>query len=123
MEHSLAIGLSAQVVEALDLKEGDKIDIRVVEERAFDLALDRDCERALERINGFRKQLLLGHDSTTRRQTSGSRCDGRTDRNEHPVLRLHPGPVQRDGRKSIDQGLQRQRPSAQRASQCRAAQG
>lgn len=58
--NSLAIRLPAQVVEALDLKEGDEIDIRVAGERAFDIALDRSRERALERISGLRKPLPAG---------------------------------------------------------------
>ncbi|MDH4987644.1 AbrB/MazE/SpoVT family DNA-binding domain-containing protein [Aminobacter anthyllidis] len=58
--NSLAIRLPAQVVEALDLKEGDEIDIRVAGERAFDIALDKSRERALERIRGLRKPLRAG---------------------------------------------------------------
>lgn len=58
--NSLAIRLPAQVVEALDLKEGDEIDIRVAGERAFDIALDKSRERALERIRGLRKPLPAG---------------------------------------------------------------
>jgi len=53
--NSLAIRLPASVVEALKLKEGDEVDIRVAGERKFDLALDRSRERALKRI----KQLAL----------------------------------------------------------------
>ncbi|WP_269931390.1 AbrB/MazE/SpoVT family DNA-binding domain-containing protein [Aminobacter sp. HY435] len=58
--NSLAIRLPAQVVEALDLKEGDEIDIRVAGDRAFDIALDRSRARALERLNGLRKPLPAG---------------------------------------------------------------
>lgn len=58
--NSLAIRLPTQVVEALGLKEGDEIDIRVAGERAFDIDLDRSRERALERIRGLRKPLPAG---------------------------------------------------------------
>jgi len=53
--NSLAIRLPASVVDALKLKEGDEVDIRVAGERKFDLALDRSRERALKRI----KELAL----------------------------------------------------------------
>ena len=48
--NSLAIRLPGTVVEALKLKEGDEVDVRVAGTRAFDLALDRSRERALKRI-------------------------------------------------------------------------
>jgi antitoxin MazE len=53
--NSLAIRLPAVIVEALKLKEGDEVDVRVAGDRAFDLALDRSRERALKRI----KELAL----------------------------------------------------------------
>jgi antitoxin MazE len=58
--NSLAIRLPAAVVEALDLKEGDEIDIRVAGERAFDVERDRTRERALERIRSMRRPLPAG---------------------------------------------------------------
>jgi antitoxin MazE len=58
--NSLAIRLPAAVVEALDLKEGDDIDIRVAGERAFDVERDRTRERALERIRSMRRPLPAG---------------------------------------------------------------
>lgn len=58
--NSLAVRLPATVVEALQLKEGDEIDIRVVGERAFDIELDRSRERALKRIRELRKPLPAG---------------------------------------------------------------
>jgi antitoxin MazE len=58
--NSLAIRLPASVVEALKLKEGDEIDIRVAGERAFDVDRDRSRERALERIRALRKRLPPG---------------------------------------------------------------
>jgi antitoxin MazE len=58
--NSLAIRLPAVIVEALKLKEGDEVDIRVAGTRAFDVALDRSRERALERIKALRKPLPPG---------------------------------------------------------------
>ena len=47
--NSLAIRLPAAVVEALNLKEGDEIEIQVAGSRAFDVARDRSREEALQR--------------------------------------------------------------------------
>lgn len=58
--NSLAIRLPSAVVEALGLKEGDEIDIKVAGERAFDIELDRSRERALERIRTLRRPLPEG---------------------------------------------------------------
>ncbi|MDP3318403.1 MAG: AbrB/MazE/SpoVT family DNA-binding domain-containing protein, partial [Bosea sp. (in: a-proteobacteria)] len=55
--NSLAVRLPASVVEALGLKEGDDIEIRVAGERAFDVALDRSRERALARVRALRRPL------------------------------------------------------------------
>ena len=58
--NSLAIRLPSTVVEALDLKEGDEIEVRVAGERAFDIALDRSRELALKRIRELQKPLPRG---------------------------------------------------------------
>ena len=58
--NSLAIRLPSSVVEALGLKEGDEIDIRVAGERAFDVELDRSREQALARVRALRKPLPDG---------------------------------------------------------------
>lgn len=55
--NSLAIRLPAAVVETLELKEGDEVEVHVVGSRAFDIARDRSRERALARIRAMRKQL------------------------------------------------------------------
>lgn len=55
--NSLAIRIPVPVVEALNLKEGDEVQVRIAGERTFDIALDRSRERALSRIRAFRKQL------------------------------------------------------------------
>ena len=58
--NSLAIRIPARVAEALNLKEGDDIDICVAGERAFDIELDRSREKALARIRALRKPLPPG---------------------------------------------------------------
>jgi len=58
--NSLAVRLPAAVVEALGLKEGDEIDIRVAGERAFDVEMNRSRERALARLRALRKPLPAG---------------------------------------------------------------
>ena len=58
--NSLAIRLPAAVVEALELKEGDEVEVRVVGERDFDIARDRSRDRALKRIRALRKELPAG---------------------------------------------------------------
>jgi antitoxin MazE len=55
--NSLAIRLPTTVVEALELKEGDEVEVHIVGERAFDIVRDQSRRRALERIRAFRKQL------------------------------------------------------------------
>ena len=47
--NSLAVRLPTAVVEALDLKEGDQIEIRIAGEREFELTRDRKKEKALAR--------------------------------------------------------------------------
>jgi antitoxin MazE len=55
--NSLAIRLPAAVVQALDLKEGDEVEVHVVGDRAFGIDRDRSRERALARVRAFRKRL------------------------------------------------------------------
>jgi len=55
--NSLAIRLPATVVEVLELKEGDEVEVHVVGSRAFDIARDNSREHALERIRVLRKEL------------------------------------------------------------------
>ena len=47
--NSLAVRLPAAVVEALDLKDGDEIEISIAGKRDFKIARDRSKERALQR--------------------------------------------------------------------------
>jgi antitoxin MazE len=55
--NSLAIRLPASVVEALQLKEGDEVQVHVANAHAFGIARDDSRERALARIRGFHKKL------------------------------------------------------------------
>jgi antitoxin MazE len=58
--NSLAVRLPAAVVDALDLKEGDQIEIRVAGKREFEVSRDRARERALERLRKLRRPLPPG---------------------------------------------------------------
>lgn len=58
--NSLAVRLPAAVVDALALKDGDEIEIRVVGERAFEVARDDGREQALQRIRALRRPLPPG---------------------------------------------------------------
>jgi antitoxin MazE len=58
--NSLAVRLPAAVVDALSLKEGDHIEIRVAGKRQFEVARDRTRERALERIRQLSRPLPPG---------------------------------------------------------------
>jgi len=58
--NSLAVRLPAAVVEALDLKEGDQIQIRIAGERAFEVSRDQSKARALARLRKLRRPLPPG---------------------------------------------------------------
>jgi antitoxin MazE len=58
--NSLAVRLPAAVVDALRLKEGDQIEIRVAGKRQFEVARDRSREKALERIRQLSRPLPPG---------------------------------------------------------------
>jgi antitoxin MazE len=55
--NSLAIRLPARVVEQLELKEGDNVEVRVTAHRRFDIARDRSREEALAHIRDAQWQL------------------------------------------------------------------
>ena len=55
--NSLAIRLPAAVVEALALKEGDDIEIRVADAREFTVARKPGREELLKRLRAFRGRL------------------------------------------------------------------
>jgi antitoxin MazE len=58
--NSLAVRLPASVVEALELKEGDEIEITIAGKREFKVARDRSREKALEAIRRLARPLLPG---------------------------------------------------------------
>ena len=55
--NSLAVRLPATVVEALDLKPGDHIDIHVVGERAFEVSKGPGARELLARLRKYRGRL------------------------------------------------------------------
>jgi antitoxin MazE len=55
--NSLAVRLPAAVVEALELKEGDDIEVSVLDARAFALARKPSREQLLERLRALRGRL------------------------------------------------------------------
>jgi antitoxin MazE len=58
--NSLAVRLPSAVVEALDLKEGDQIEIRIVGARVFEVSRDASRKRAIERLRKLRRPLPAG---------------------------------------------------------------
>ncbi len=58
--NSLAVRLPSAVVEALDLKEGDEIEIGVAGEREFLVSRDQSKAKALKRIRKLRRPLPAG---------------------------------------------------------------
>jgi antitoxin MazE len=58
--NSLAIRLPATVVEALDLKEGDDIEVTIAGKRKFDIARDQRKQEALARIRKRARPLPPG---------------------------------------------------------------
>lgn len=55
--NSLAIRLPAAVVEALELKEGDEIEIHVADDREFAVARKPGREELLKRLRSLRGRL------------------------------------------------------------------
>ena len=58
--NSLAIRLPAAVVEALELKEGDQIEVRIAGTREFEVGRDRSTDRAIARLRRLRRPLPAG---------------------------------------------------------------
>jgi antitoxin MazE len=58
--NSLAIRLPAAVVEALNLKDGDQIEVRIAGAREFEVSRDRSREKAIERLRRLRRPLPAG---------------------------------------------------------------
>lgn len=58
--NSLAVRLPTAVVDALALKEGDQIEIRVAADREFEVTRDHSRQRAIERLRRLRRTLPAG---------------------------------------------------------------
>lgn len=58
--NSLAVRLPAAVVEALELKEGDQIEIRIADVRTFEVRRDRSRQDALDKLRKLRRPLPSG---------------------------------------------------------------
>ena len=58
--NSLAVRLPAAVVEALDLKEGDEIEIEIAGARSFRIDRDRTRGQARARLRALRRPLPPG---------------------------------------------------------------
>ncbi len=55
--NALAVRLPSAVVEALELKEGDQIEIRIAGEREFEVGRDQRRAKALNRLRKLRRPL------------------------------------------------------------------
>lgn len=55
--NSLAVRLPAIVVEALELKEGDEVEVRIADAREIEVSRKADRQQLLERLRGFRGRL------------------------------------------------------------------
>jgi antitoxin MazE len=58
--NSLAVRLPVQVVKALDLKEGDDIEIHVAGEKSFVVERDEKRKHALQQLQRLRRPLPAG---------------------------------------------------------------
>ena len=55
--NSLAIRIPATVVDALELKEGDDVVVRIGDGRSFEVERDDRRQKALEKIKSFKLKL------------------------------------------------------------------
>jgi antitoxin MazE len=58
--NSLAVRIPSEVVDALKLKEGDKIEISIADSRKFEVRRDPARQRALGRLRRLRRPLPPG---------------------------------------------------------------
>lgn len=58
--NSLAVRIPAAVVEALDLKEGDQIEIHVAGKRDFEVSRDMRRQKAIEGLRKLRRPFPPG---------------------------------------------------------------
>ena len=68
--NSLAARLPSVVVNALDLKEGDAIEIEIAGEREFTIARDRNKERAIHSVRRLARPLPPISSSTVKKSIS-----------------------------------------------------
>jgi antitoxin MazE len=87
--NSLAVRLPAAVVEALDLKEGDEIEIEVADPNRFRLARDTRREEALETLRRLGWHLRRTTASTVRKRTAAAN-EHRLPRHQHPYASWPP---------------------------------
>ena len=60
MGNTLAVRLLTALIDALDLKEGDQIEIRIALERVFKVRRDQSKPHALARLRKLRRPLPPG---------------------------------------------------------------
>ena len=58
--NSLAVRIPSAVVEALDLKEGEHIEVTIAGRRQFEISHDRSRQKAIEQIRRLRRPLPPG---------------------------------------------------------------
>jgi antitoxin MazE len=58
--NSLAVRIPAAVVEALNLKEGDEVEITIADTRRFKISKDDRRAKALARLEALKKPLPKG---------------------------------------------------------------
>jgi antitoxin MazE len=58
--NSLAVRLPSAVVEALELKEGDQIEIHIAGQREFEVSRDETRRKAIEKLRSLRRPLPPG---------------------------------------------------------------
>lgn len=58
--NSLAIRIPGAVVEALELKEGDHVEVSIVGSRQFEIGHDRRRGEAIEKLRALRRPLPDG---------------------------------------------------------------
>ncbi len=58
--NSLAVRLPKAVIDALGLKEGDQIEIKILDDRTFAVRRDQSVQRALSRLRKLRRPLPPG---------------------------------------------------------------
>jgi antitoxin MazE len=59
--NSLAVRLPRALVEALGLKEGDQVDIRVADSRSFEVAKTPTAEEIVQELPKFRGRVPAGY--------------------------------------------------------------